>query len=102
MNPEKWLKRKYPNSFKEIRQFLDDKQLIEFKKSKMKIGRLTNDIIKCQKYFNGSLIIFRKSNPINSYNYPMHYGIIKCQKGYTESGYHSIHIFDCDFIEIIS
>ena len=102
MNPEKWLKRKYPNSFDDIRLFLNDRQLDEFKNSRMKIGRLIKDIDQGQKYPEGSLILFRRSNPVTSYNYPMHYGIIKCPEGYTASGYHSFGIFDSDFKEILS
>lgn len=100
MDNRKWLKRKYPKSFAEINKFLDDEKLQSLRKHKMKIGRLVRDVIHCQKYKSGSLIAFKRSNPVRSENYPRHYACIKCQSGYTSSGYHSISIFDADFIEI--
>lgn len=100
MENRKWLKRKYPKTFKEVNQFLDDSQLDEFKKRKFKLGRLTNDIIQVQKYKKGNLILFKRTNPINDFMYPTHYGVIKCEVGFTTSGYHSIGILDEDFKEL--
>lgn len=100
MNTENWLKRKYPISFTEIRSFFDDSMLEEFKRRKYRIGRLNEDIIRCQRYHKDSLIVFKRSNPATSYNKQIHYGIAKCQKGYTDSGYHSFDIYESDFTEI--
>jgi hypothetical protein len=101
MENRKWLKRKYPDTYKEVNSFLDDKHLAEFKKRKYKLGRLVSDVISVQKYPKGRLIMFKRSNPINNHNYPLHHVIIKCQKGFTESGYHNINICDNEFIEVV-
>ena len=100
MEDLKWLKRKYPNSFEELNKYFDRQELCDFKKSTLKIGRLNKDIIYCQKYKKGSIIQFRRSNPINDYNHPFVYCVVKCQVGYTASGYHSFNITKNDFTEI--
>ena len=102
MNSLKWLKRKYPKSFDELNDYFDRHELEEFKKSTMLIGRLTKDVFWGQKYKKGSIIQFRRSNPVNDYNHPFVYAVFKCQVGYTESGYHSFNITEADFIEIMS
>jgi len=101
MENRKWLKRKYPKTFKKVDTFLNDGMLIEFKKFNYKLGVLTNDIIQCQTYKKGRLIMFKRTNPVNDQNYPVHHGVIKCQKGYTASGYHSIPVLNQDFKEIV-
>lgn len=101
MNDIKWLKRKYEESFNELNVYFDRHELRHFKKSAFKIGRLTKDIIQCQKYKKGSIIQFKRSNPINDYNHPFVYCIVKCQVEYTESGYHSFNINENDFEELI-
>jgi hypothetical protein len=98
----KWLKRKYPDSFEELKDCFDRLELDNFKKAKLKIGRLTKDVIHCQNYKKGTLIQFRRSNPVNNYNYPHVYCVVKCQLGFTESGYHSFNILTKDFVEIKS
>lgn len=100
MESIKWLKRKYPNTFEELNEYFDRHQIEEFKKSTMKIGRLVKDVVCGNKYKKGSIIQFKRSNPINSYNHPFVYAILKCKVGYTESGYHSFNITENDFIEI--
>lgn len=65
MNSLKWLQRKYPNSFEELNAYFDRNEIKNFKKSTMKIGRLTKDVVWCQKYKKGSIIQFRRSNPVN-------------------------------------
>lgn len=101
MESKKWLKRKYPNTFEELNEYFDRHELENFKKSTMKIGRLTKDLINGNKYKKGTIIQFKRRNPINdSYNYPWVYAILKCKVGYTESGYHSFDITQNDFIEI--
>jgi hypothetical protein len=101
MDNRKWLKRKYSDTFEKVNIFLDKTALIEFKKRKYKLGILTKDIIQVQKYKAGNLIMFKRSNPVNDENYPLHYAIIKCDKGFTQSGYHSFWINEDDFEEII-
>ncbi len=100
MDNRKWLKRKYPETFKEVDEFLNDGFLQEFKKGRYKLGRLVSDIIECQKYKKGDLIYFKRSNPVNDYNHPIIRAIIKCQKGYTASGYHGIRVVESEFEEI--
>ncbi len=100
MDNRKWLKRKYPKTFDEVNKFLNEPQLSDFKKRKYKLGRLRNNVIQVQNYEAGQLIMFKRSNPINDLNYPLHYGIVKCEVGFTESGYHSIELFEQNFIEI--
>lgn len=101
MEDRKWLRRKYPDSFKELDDYFDRHELRDFKKSTRKIGRLTKDIVQGQKYKKGTVIEFRKSS-ITEYNHPYVYCIVKCQLGYTESGYHSFNITEQDFKEITS
>lgn len=102
MENTKWLQRKYPESFKELNQYFDINELDNFKKSTMKIGRLNKNIIQGKKYKKGSIVQFRRSNPINSYNHPFVYVIIKCKVGYTQSGYHSFNVTHEDIIELKS
>jgi hypothetical protein len=100
MDSVKWLQRKYPKSFDELNKYFDRHEIENFKKSTLKIGRLTKNVVWCKKYKRGSIIQFRRSNPINDYNHPFVYAILKCKVGYTESGYHSFNITEKDFIEI--
>jgi len=102
MNSLKWLKRKYPNSFEELNEYFDKHEIDNFKKSTMKIGRLTKDIVCGEKYKKNSIIQFRRSNPIYDDNHPFVYVVLKCQVGYTQSGYHSFYITENDFIEVMS
>lgn len=96
----KWLKRKYPNSFEKLNEYFDRHELQNFKQSNLKIGYLNKDIIQCQKYKKGSIIQFRNTNPVNDYNYPNVLCIVKCQLGFTESGYHSFWITKEDYEEL--
>ena len=102
MENRKWLKRKYPNSYDELDKYFNDDQLCDFKRSRRKIGRLKNAIFNMDgsMYDIGTLIQFKRSNPIRDYNYPDVYCIAKCDPGYTASGYHSFTIHDKDFIEL--
>jgi hypothetical protein len=100
MNNRKWLQRKFPKTFNEVNDFLDDEQLSDFKKGKYKLGRLTSDVIYVQKYCKGTLLMFKRRNPVTDENYPLHHGVVKCKVGFTESGYHSIAITDENFVEI--
>lgn len=99
MEDRKWLQRKYPNLFQELDKYFDRHELKNFKKSTMKIGRLTKDVIQCQKYKKGTLIQFKRYSATD-YNYPHVYCVVKCQVGYTESGYHSFNILRDDFKEL--
>jgi len=101
MDDIKWLQRKYPDSFKEVDEYFDRQELRDFRKSTRKIGRLSKDVIHCQKYKKGSIIEFRRSS-ITEHNHPYVYCVVKCQVGYTESGYHSFNITESDFKEITS
>jgi hypothetical protein len=101
MENRKWLKRKFPKSFEKINIFFDDEMLDTFKKGKYNIGKLSEDIIYVQKYKKDSLVIFKRSNSINSYSYPNIHAIVKCQKGFTTSGYHSIDLHEKNIIEIL-
>lgn len=100
-----WLQRKYPDSYKEILNFLDVKELLNLKQDKRKIGRLNTDIIYCQKYPKGSLISFKRykihEDGIWNGEFSIHC-IIRCQEGYTESGFHSISINPSEFNEVLS
>lgn len=100
MENRKWLKRKYPKSFSKANKFLNDSELEAFKSKNYKLGILKRDICQVQKYPKGQLIMFKRSNPVNDYNYPIHNAVIKCDVGFTSSGYHSINIFDGDFKEV--
>ena len=102
MDSLKWLKRKYPDSFEELNNYFDRFEIENFKKSTLKIGRLTKNVFWCQEYKKGSIIQFKRSNPINDYNHPYIYAVLKCDVGYTDSGYHSFNINESDFIEIKS
>ena len=100
MDNRKWLQRKYPKTFKEANEFLNDKELENFKKNKYKLGRIIKPTWYVNLYPAGTLIIFKRSNPVKDYNYPLHHAIAKCEIGFTESGYHSIDIFNESFEEI--
>jgi len=98
MNNQKWLKRKYPNHFDEVMKFLDEKYLENFKTKKLNLGRLKED---CGTYHKaGDLILFKRSNPVNNHNYPMHHAIGKCPDKVTSSGYHSFGVYNVEFEEI--
>jgi len=101
MKADKWLKRKYPKSFTKLNEYFDRHELDCFKNSRFKIGVLTKDVIFVQKYTKGSIIQFRRSNPINDYNHPFVHCIVKCQLGFTSSGYHSFNITESDLKELI-
>lgn len=100
MDDRKWLRRKYPEVFDEVNSFLDDHQLSEFKKRKYNLGRLVSDMLDMEDYSAGTMIMFKRSNPVRDYNYPMHYAVIKCSDGITASGYLSMSIYERDFKEI--
>lgn len=100
MDNRKWLKRKYPKTFTEANEFLNDSELKYFKDNKYKLGRIVKPTIYVKEYPIGTLIMFKRSNPINDYNYPMHHAIVKCEVDFTQSGYHSINIWESDFKEI--
>lgn len=105
MNINHWLIRKYPNSFDKISQFLDETQLKEFKEKKYKIGILNKDIHYVQKYEKGSIVMWKRHKSYyegtwdGTFNI---YCVIKCQKGFTESGYHSIGVCESDIDELLS
>ena len=92
MDNRKWLKRKYPKSFNRVNSFLNDEQLQNFRNGKYKLGETTKELKEEETYSVGTLSIFKRSNPINSYNYPMHPIIVKCRDGLTISGYHSFWV----------
>lgn len=100
MESIKWLQRKYPNSFEDLNKYFDWFELENFKKSRMKLGRLTKDVVNVRKYKKGEIVQFRRSNPINDYNHPCTEIVLKCPVGFTESGYHSFNVDDDCFIEI--
>ncbi len=93
MDNRKWLKRKYPKSFKEVNEFLDDLHLEEFKKMNYKLGIITRPSWSIDLYPEGTMIMFKRSNPVTDMNYPMHHAIAKCRNDYTPSGYHSISVW---------
>ena len=100
MENRKWLKRKYPKSFDKANDFLNDKWLKNFKDKKYKLGKLLEDINEGEVYKKGELCMFKRTNPINDYNYPLHTIIVKCTEGLTASGYHSFWIFPDKIEEI--
>ena len=100
MDDRKWLKRKYPAMFNELDEFLDDDRLAEFRKRKYKAGRLIRPVWYVNLYPVGTVIMFKRSNPVRDPNYPMHHAVVRCDVGFTESGYHLIDLFEQDFEEI--
>jgi hypothetical protein len=98
MDNRKWLKRKYPESFDQVNSFLNDYYLSIFKSQKFKLGELKNDI-QLYDYKKGDICMFKKSNPVNDYNHPYSYVIVKCGS-FTASGYHSFNIGRNDCKEI--
>jgi hypothetical protein len=101
MENRKWLKRKYPKSFNDVNEFLNDKQLEEFKKGKYSLARLIKPAWSASNlYEKGTLIMLKRSNPIRDYNYPLHYALAKCSEDLTLSGYQSLGVWD-EVIEII-
>lgn len=103
MENKKWLKRKYPESFDELNEFLNDSKLNGLKKYKYLIGRLVEDIkTPCgESYKIGKLVMFKRSNPVNDYNYPDIHAVIKCNSdSVTKSGYHSLTIHEHHIEEI--
>jgi len=97
MENRKWLKRKYPQTFIEANEFLNDKELENFKRNKYQLGRIVKPTWHVNLYPVGTLIMFKRSNPIRDENYPLHHAIVKCEVGFTESGYHSINVWEQDF-----
>ena len=96
MNSDKWLKRKYPKSYDKVREFLDDAELEEFRRYKRKFGIINNDILNCQMYPKGSLFIYNHQKDCDEEGWTgefRYYCIFKCQKGYTQSGYHSFLVW---------
>ena len=102
MENRKWLQRKYPKTFEEVDKFLNDEQLQTFKERKYKIGRLTEDINQEEIYAKGKLCMFKRTNPINDYNYPLHPIIVKCDDYLTVSGYNSFWVFPNQVKEVLS
>lgn len=92
MDNRKWLQRKYPKTFDDVNEFLNDEQLITFKFGKYKLGKLTENINEVNHYKKGCLCMFTRANPIRNYNYPLHPIIVKCEKPFTASGYHSFWV----------
>jgi hypothetical protein len=90
MENRKWLKRKYPQSFTEVNKFLNDEQLQQFKAGNYKLGILIENINQEEIYEKGKLCMFKRTNPINDYNYPLHPIIVKGNN--TMSGYHSFWV----------
>lgn len=101
MDNKKWLKRKYPKTFNEVNDFLDEKELENFKKNNYKLGIIVKPTWYVNLYPVGTMIMFKRSNPKDE-SFPMHYAVVKCEKGFTESGYHSINVWNDDFKEIKS
>jgi len=112
MDLNKWLKRAYPLYKDEILKQLGQRGAEILKNGKPResgerrgkylLGRLVKNISRGdQKYKKGRLIIFKRSNPVRDYNYPLHHGEIKADPGVTASGYHSFYIMESDIIEII-
>ena len=102
MENRKWLQRKYPKTFNEVNKFLNDEQLQSFKELKYKIGRLTEDINQEEIYSKGKLCMFKRTNPINDYNYPLHPIIVKCNDNLTVSGYNSFWVSPRQVEEVLS
>lgn len=100
MDNRKWLKRRYPETFVEVNDFLNDSELEKFRKLRYKLGRIIRPTWDVQLYPVGTLILFKRSNPIRDMNYPMHHAEVKCDTNFTTSGYHSIGIFEGYFKEI--
>jgi hypothetical protein len=105
MDNRKWLKRKYPKSFDLLNDLMDDERLYGFKNNRFKLGKLVKDkqVDSSTKYPKGTIIWFKRSNPVKDFNHPQHYAICKCNDGaedITESGYHSFDIYEKEFKEI--
>ena len=95
----KWAKRKYPKTYKKIIPFIDYEKKIK----KYKVGRLLEDLNNSEFYKKGTIFLYRKTNPINDYNYPDIYTIFKCiDSKITFSGFHSFLVYPLNFEEITS
>lgn len=95
MNNWKWLKRKYPKSYYKICYHFSDESLKMFRERNMKLGELMVDVTYGTKYCKGTVIQFKRRNPIRDYNYPLCYVVVKCkEEGYTSSGYHAFEIVE--------
>jgi len=92
MENRKWLQRKYPKTFNEVDLFLNDEQLELFKRGNYKLGKLTENINEGEVFKKNKLCMFKRSNPIKSYNYPLHPIIVKCKETLTTSGYLSFWV----------
>lgn len=92
MNDRAWLKRRYPITFNEVNEFLNDEKLSSFKSYNYKLGILTEDIYSEEIYEKGNLCMFKRANPIYDFNYPLHTVIVKCIEGLTTSGYNSVWV----------
>lgn len=100
MDNRKWLKRKYPNTFKKVNVFLNNKQLQYFKEQKYRLGRLVCDIKEEEIYKKGTLCFLKRSNPVNSYNYPAHTITVKCSDNLTTRGYNTFWVIPQKIEEI--
>ena len=97
MNNLKWLKRKMPMNYERFMDFVDYDNM----KNKYLFGVLNNTVdANGKKYNSGTHILFKRSNPINNENHPIIYVIAKCEKGFTQSGFHSFTVSDKDVYEI--
>ena len=98
MDNQKWLKRKYPKSYKYIKDILNDERIRALKYDNFRLGIMT---VADFGYEKGTYIIFLKANPINSYNYPFHYCVTKCKKdGVTASGWQGFGLIMTSFDEL--
>jgi len=105
MDNRKWLKRKYPETFEEANNFFNDGLLNEFKLGKYKLGRLIKDVYFDEHltYKKDALIVWKRNKSYWEGKWDGLfdlYTIIKCKKGFTTSGYHSIHITENELEEI--
>jgi hypothetical protein len=110
MNINKWLSRKYPESFKKISEFLDEKMLYKLKIEKFRIGTLKKFIIADN--IADEEILYPKGTMVMWKRYKFYdeglwtgcfdiYCLAKCKEGFTSSGYHSIFVKESDIEEVL-
>lgn len=107
MNINKWLSRKYPESFEKISEFLDEKMLYKLKIEKFRIGILKKKFIIADEeilYPKGTMVMWRRYKAYDEGSWMGFFDIYclaKCKEGYTSSGYHSITVHESHIEEVL-
>ena len=105
MDSLKWLKRKFPDSHEEILESFNKTHIDAAKQYRRRFGRLTKDVRRGKMYKAGTLCVWYRiketdDDGIWTGDFEL-YCIVKCEPGYTFSGFHSFMPF-CEIEEIKS